>query len=126
MFDIGFPELLMIFLIALIVIGPSKLPDMARALGRGYAEFKRAMDELRQTFDQDDTVREIKSQFHSAQDEVFYGAKTSTQPPNTSGNSVSMPDASQSEPPTKISEGYSETENKENSPSAPDTKNVES
>jgi len=51
MFGIGFPELLMIMAIALIVLGPKRLPDIAKALGRGLAEFKRASDELKQTFE---------------------------------------------------------------------------
>lgn len=50
MFGIGFPELLMIMALALIVLGPKRLPDLARALGRGLAEFKKASDELKQTF----------------------------------------------------------------------------
>jgi len=70
MFGIGFPELLLILAIALIVVGPSKLPDLARALGRGYAEFRKATNELKATFDQDDTVREIKQEFRSAQHEL--------------------------------------------------------
>jgi Tat protein translocase TatB subunit len=75
MFGIGFPELLMILVVALIVVGPSKLPDLARALGRGYAEFRRATDELKETFEQDDTVREIRQEFQSAQHEVLYGER---------------------------------------------------
>lgn len=50
MFGIGFPELLLILAIALIVIGPKRLPDVARALGRGLAEFKRATDEMKESF----------------------------------------------------------------------------
>lgn len=73
MFDIGFDEFLLIIVVALFVYGPDKLPDLARALGRGYAEFKRATDELKQTFEQDNTVREIKQEFHKAQHEVLYG-----------------------------------------------------
>jgi Tat protein translocase TatB subunit len=73
MFGIGFPELIVIMVIALIVVGPDKLPDLARAMGRGYAEFRRAMDELKSTFEEDETVREIKDEFHAAQQEVLYG-----------------------------------------------------
>ena len=51
MFGIGFPELLLIMAVALIVLGPKRLPDLARALGRGFSEFKRATDELKQTFE---------------------------------------------------------------------------
>jgi Tat protein translocase TatB subunit len=53
MFGIGFPELLLIAVIALVVIGPQRLPDLARALGRGFAEFRRATDELKQTFEEE-------------------------------------------------------------------------
>ena len=47
MFGIGMPELVLILVIALIVLGPSKLPEIARALGRGMHEFRKATDELR-------------------------------------------------------------------------------
>ena len=40
MFDIGFDEFLLIIVVALFVYGPDRLPDLARALGRGYAEFE--------------------------------------------------------------------------------------
>jgi TatA/E family protein of Tat protein translocase len=52
MFGIGMPELLLILAVALIVLGPKKLPDLARALGKGMAEFRRATDELRDEFRQ--------------------------------------------------------------------------
>ena len=70
MFGIGFSELLVILGVALLVVGPGKLPDVARAIGRGYAEFKRTMDDLKSTIDQDETVRGLKEEFRSAQREV--------------------------------------------------------
>jgi Tat protein translocase TatB subunit len=77
MFDIGFDEFLLILVVALFVYGPNRLPDLAKALGRGYAEFRRATNELKETFDQDETVREIKQEFHKAQHEVLYGKRFS-------------------------------------------------
>jgi len=62
MFGIGFPELLLILAIALMVIGPRKLPDIARALGRAMAEFKRATDEFKQTLEEETRSREIRDQ----------------------------------------------------------------
>jgi sec-independent protein translocase protein TatB len=47
MFGIGMPELLLILALALIVLGPKKLPELARALGKGMSEFRRATDELK-------------------------------------------------------------------------------
>ena len=47
-------ELLIIFAVALIIIGPKKLPDLARMLGKGLAEFRRATDEVKQSLAIDD------------------------------------------------------------------------
>jgi sec-independent protein translocase protein TatA len=49
MFGIGMQELVFILLIVLIVLGPKKLPDIAKALGRGFAEFKRATDDFQES-----------------------------------------------------------------------------
>jgi len=53
MFGIGMQELVLIFVIALVVVGPQKLPELARALGKGYAEFRRAFDDMKRSVEVD-------------------------------------------------------------------------
>ena len=45
--SVGFPELVVIFLVALLVFGPKRLPDLGRSIGRGLSEFRRASNDLK-------------------------------------------------------------------------------
>ena len=56
--SIGMPELIIIFVIALIIFGPRKLPELGRSLGKSLSEFKRASNELRSTLEEEIRVEE--------------------------------------------------------------------
>jgi Tat protein translocase TatB subunit len=58
MFGIGMSELLVILALALIIIGPKRLPDIAHALGKGLAEFKRATEDLKNTINEETSTTE--------------------------------------------------------------------
>jgi sec-independent protein translocase protein TatA len=66
MFGIGFPELLVILALALVVIGPKRLPDIAKALGRAMAEFKRATDDFKHSLNEETQAADIRRQILDA------------------------------------------------------------
>jgi TatA/E family protein of Tat protein translocase len=63
MFGIGMPEMILILAIALIVIGPKKLPDLAKSLGRAMNEFKKATREIKDSIDVDGDLKDVKQSF---------------------------------------------------------------
>lgn len=59
MFGLGMPEIFLILAIALIVIGPKKLPDLAKTLGRAMGEFKRSAQDFKRSIDIETTLKDI-------------------------------------------------------------------
>jgi Tat protein translocase TatB subunit len=70
MFGIGMPELILIAVVALIVLGPKKLPDLAKSMGRAVREFKKATSELKDTLQVDGEFTEVKKAFTEFQSDV--------------------------------------------------------
>ena len=70
MFGIGMPEVLLILAVALIVIGPKKLPDLAKSLGRAIGEFKKATHELKQSIDINSDLKDVKDKFEDMNESI--------------------------------------------------------
>lgn len=75
MFGIGMPELLVIAVVALIVVGPKKLPDIAKALGKGLAEFRKATDSATETIKETLKTDELKKDMDGLKDSLLHDAK---------------------------------------------------
>ncbi len=78
--SIGMPELIIIFVIALIIFGPRKLPELGRSLGKSLAEFKRASTELRTTLEEEIRLDEQKTNLEASRAAAAAPAPTSTTP----------------------------------------------
>ena len=64
--SIGMPELIIIFVIALIIFGPRKLPELGRSLGKSIAEFKKASNELKSTLEEEIRLEETRSSLEAS------------------------------------------------------------
>jgi Tat protein translocase TatB subunit len=60
MFGIGMPEFLLILVVALVVLGPKRLPELARSLGRGLAELKKTTGDLKQNIDLGEDLNKVQ------------------------------------------------------------------
>jgi len=96
--SIGMPELVIILVIALIIFGPRKLPELGRSLGRSIGEFKKASNELRSTLEEEIRVEEQRDQKATikAEQDSAIAAATAT-PPSATPPPV-VPDVSPAPP----------------------------
>jgi Tat protein translocase TatB subunit len=84
MFGIGMPELILIAVVALIVLGPKKLPDLAKSMGRAVREFRKATSELKETLQVDEEFSEVKkafTDFHSDVNKTIQTEAAKATPP---------------------------------------------
>ncbi len=76
--NIGVPELIFIFVLALLVFGPRRLPELGRTLGKALAEFRKHSTDLRMTFEQE--MRELERQAQEAESKAREALNPATEP----------------------------------------------
>ena len=79
--SIGMPELVIIMVIALIIFGPRKLPELGRSLGKSIGEFKKASNELQRTLEDEIRVEDRKEQHAATKAEQDSAIEAGTLPP---------------------------------------------
>ncbi len=85
--SLGFTEIAFILVLALLIFGPKKLPEMGRMLGRGMGEFRRASDELKRTFNAEMSLAEEESKAAPPKPELV----PKSEPPQTVARQASAP-----------------------------------
>jgi sec-independent protein translocase protein TatB len=114
MFGIGMPELILIAVVALIVLGPKKLPDLAQSLGRALREFKKATSELKETLQVDSELTEVKKAFNEFQSDVNQTIQSEKKPEKPPGEAaapaVSEPSVTPATEASPKAEGVSSAE----------------
>ncbi len=113
MFGIGMPELILILAIALIVIGPKKLPDLAKSLGRAMREFKKATSELKGSLELDDDIKEVRTAFDGVRSDIKDSVREDT--PGAG------PDAALDRKVTDLEKGYEDWQQDRSSKKTGDT-----
>lgn len=73
MFDLGTQELIVIFIVALLVFGPKKLPELARTLGKGVNELKAALRGVKESIEEAEVTEEIKKARRNIEEELIKG-----------------------------------------------------
>ena len=90
--SIGMPELIIIFVIALIIFGPRKLPELGRSLGKSIAEFKKASNELKSTLEEEIRLEEQRSPIEASKAAV----------PQAAAPTAAIPHADETVPVRKV------------------------
>ncbi len=114
--SIGMPELILIFVVALLVFGPKKLPEIGKSIGKGLAEFKRASDDLKKTIEQE--IEQGKTEASAVKEQV--AGVFPREAPSFAEASEGKPAPSASAPPPAAAATPGET-----LPATPDSRPIE-
>lgn len=96
MFGIGLPEMIVIFAVALIVVGPDKLPELAKSLAKGIMEMKKTVNQLKDNLaEEDETLNEVQKDLRKTANDLkerMLDTETNTWGPDTQENNTADKD----------------------------------
>lgn len=88
---LGMQELVIIFVVALVIFGPRKLPELGRSLGKSLSEFKRASNELRSTLDDEIRIEDRKEKAAAKPATSTSASPSPKDAPPAEGHSIATP-----------------------------------
>lgn len=91
--SLGFAEMAIIFVIALIVFGPRRLPELGRSLGTAMRDFRRSLNQIQRELEDADPVRNVRDEFRAVGEETrsILGPDRGRDPSRTEGSATSTP-----------------------------------
>ncbi len=111
MFGLGLPELIVIFVIALVVFGPKKLPDLGKSIGRAMAEFKKAQQDFQESVQSE--MREVEKKTNLEEFKALGSIDAQTSKDTEAGTSTALkaaeqkPDSAPEQKKEKVKDGGS-------------------
>ena len=127
MFGMGMPELMLIMAVALVVIGPKKLPGLAKSIGRAMSEFKGATRDFKRSIDLDSDLPDARDSMNNLKDiptydpeqSAYKGAETA-QPTDNAAEAMETTDAQAETTGSQAETTAAQTETADNVKSSPD------
>jgi TatA/E family protein of Tat protein translocase len=113
---LGVPELIVIFIVALVVFGPKKLPELGKSLGRGLREFNKAKSELKATWDEQ--IREAETHLQDTKESIHQPIRETIAAVNAANPVAEAPHEPAAEPHTEASPEGASTDSQKEPPTA--------